>query len=81
MRAFWAEIQAPALLINGSESGEFWFDKPGATYLEPDELERRVGSFGNGRLVEIDGAGHMLHFDRPDELLAEIRSFLQTVPA
>lgn len=80
MCAFWAEIEAPTLLINGSESGEFWFDKPGATYLEPDELARRVGAFRNAKLVEIEGAGHMVHFDRPAELLAEVRGFLDTVP-
>jgi len=81
MCAFWSEITAPTLLINGSESGEFWFDKPGAIYLEPDELDRRVGAFKTGKLVEIEGAGHMVHFDRPNELLAEIRSFLATVAA
>lgn len=80
MRAFWKEVKAPTLLINGKESGEFWFDKPGAVYLEPEDLEHRVSAFPDARLVEIDGAGHMVHFDRPDELLAEIRGFLAGLP-
>ena len=79
MCAFWSEITAPTLLINGSESGEFWFDRPGATYLEADELARRVGAFRDAKLVEIEGAGHMVHFDRPAELLSEMRGFLDTV--
>ena len=28
------------------------------------------------RFVEIPGAGHMVHFDRPRELLAALRTFL-----
>lgn len=77
MITFWSEIQAPTLLINGSESGEFWNDKAGAVYLEEDEFERRREAFRNARYVEIAGAGHMVHFDRPTELLYEIRSFLE----
>lgn len=80
MRAFWLNVKAPTLLINGKESGEFWFDTPGAVYLEPDDLHHRVGAFPDAKFVEIDGAGHMVHFDRPDELLAEIRDFLAGVP-
>jgi pimeloyl-ACP methyl ester carboxylesterase len=77
MLSFWAEIQAPTLLINGSEAGEFWGDKPGEPYLEEGEFERRRNAFRNARYVEIAGAGHMIHFDRPIELLHEIRSFLE----
>ena len=79
MCLLWSEITAPALLVNGSESGEFWSGKPGAVYLSPEELARRVGAFRNAKVVEIDGAGHMLHFDRPNELLETIRSFLASL--
>ncbi len=81
MCAFWSEITCPTLLINGKESGEFWGDRPGLPYLAPDELSKRLAAFRNAKLVEIEGAGHMVHFDRPKELLAEIRNFLDTVPA
>ena len=74
--AFWRRITAPVLLVHGAESGEFWRGQPGAVYLEPDDLRRRVGAFRDARLVEIAGAGHMVHFDRPAELVAAIRTFL-----
>lgn len=76
LAAFWAEITAPTLLVIGAESGEFWHDKPGVPYLQKDDLERRVGAFRDAQVVEIEGAGHMLHFDRPAELLDSIRTFL-----
>lgn len=74
--AMWRRITAPALVVHGGESGEFWRMKPGAPYLEPWDLERRLGCFRDVRFVEIPGAGHMVHFDRPRELLGAIREFL-----
>jgi pimeloyl-ACP methyl ester carboxylesterase len=74
--ALWRRIAVPALLVHGEESGEFWRGKPGAIYLEPEDLERRLSCFRDGRLVEIPGAGHMVHFDRPRELVRAIREFL-----
>jgi pimeloyl-ACP methyl ester carboxylesterase len=74
--AMWRRISAPTLLVHGAESGEFWREKPGAVYLEPDDLERRRACFHQHELVEIPGAGHMVHFDRPRELLAALRAFL-----
>jgi pimeloyl-ACP methyl ester carboxylesterase len=74
---FWRRIAAPTLVVHGAESGEFWRDRPGASYLDPDDLARRLGCFRDVRFVEIAGAGHMVHFDRPRELLTAIREFLQ----
>ena len=74
--AFWRHIEAPTLLVHGTESGEFWRGKPGSVYLDPDDLARRVAVFKDAQLVEIAGAGHMVHFDRPDELAEAMRAFL-----
>lgn len=74
--AFWRRIAVPTLVVHGSESGEFWRGTPGAVYLDPDDLRRRLACFTDVRLLEIAGAGHMVHFDRPRELLAAIRRFL-----
>jgi pimeloyl-ACP methyl ester carboxylesterase len=84
--AFWRRVTVPTLLIHGAESGEFWRAGPGGTlprgakgtapYLEPDDLARRVACFRDVRVVDVAGAGHMVHFDRPAELLAEVRVFL-----
>lgn len=75
-RAMWRRIGAPTLLVHGAESGEFWRGTPGAVYLDPDDLVRRRACFREHAFVEIPGAGHMVHFDRPRELLAAIRAFL-----
>lgn len=48
----------------------------GALYLEPDDLKHRLAQFPNARFVEVPGAGHMVHFDRPRELVTTIRAFL-----
>ena len=74
--AFWRRIAAPTLVVHGGESGEFWRHRPGAIYLDADDLSRRLGCFRDVEFIEIPGAGHMVHFDRPRELLAAIRGFL-----
>ena len=74
--AFWRRITAPALVVHGAESGEFWRSTPGAPYLGPEDLRRRLACFRDARFVEIPGAGHMVHFDRPRELVTAIRRFL-----
>lgn len=79
-RAFWARITAPVLVVHGGESGEFWRGRRGAPYLEVDDLARRLAAFRDASFVEIAGAGHMVHFDRPAELLAAVRGFLDRAP-
>lgn len=76
MMALWKRIAAPTLIVNGTESGEFWRGKRGDIYLDADDLTRRLGAFRNAQLVEIEGAGHMVHFDRPRELITTVRAFL-----
>jgi pimeloyl-ACP methyl ester carboxylesterase len=75
--AFWRRITAPTLIVHGAESGEFWHSKPGAAYLAPDDLARRLACFRELRFVELAGAGHMVHFDRPRELVTAVRQFLE----
>ena len=74
--AFWRRIVCPTLVIHGTESGEFWRGKPGAVYLEADDRARRLACFRDVQFQEIDGAGHMVHFDRPRELLLALRAFM-----
>jgi pimeloyl-ACP methyl ester carboxylesterase len=73
---FWRRVTAPTLIVHGGESGEFWRSRPGALYLDPDDLKRRLACFRDVHFVEIPGAGHMVHFDRPRELLAAILDFV-----
>jgi pimeloyl-ACP methyl ester carboxylesterase len=74
--ALWRRIAAPTLIVHGAESGEFWRERPGAIYLEPNDLARRLACFRDARFTEIPGAGHMVHFDRLRELVTAIREFL-----
>jgi pimeloyl-ACP methyl ester carboxylesterase len=74
--AWWRRVTAPTLVVHGAESGEFWRGKPGAPYLDPDDLARRLACFQDVRFVEIAGAGHMVHFDRLPDLVTAIRAFL-----
>lgn len=80
----WGRIECPVLAVNGGDSGAWWARDMGAMrgaprtrgYLPPDELRRRLDLFRDIEAVEVPGAGHMLHFDRPDALNAAIESFV-----
>lgn len=79
--AFWRRITAPSLIIHGAESGEFWRSTRGAIYLDADDLARRLACFRTQQFVELAGAGHMVHFDRPRDLVTTIRQFLLGEPS
>jgi pimeloyl-ACP methyl ester carboxylesterase len=44
-----------------------------------EEVARRLSNFADLRHHEITGAGHMVHYDRPNELNAVIAEFLATL--
>lgn len=62
----WEGLKVPTLLIRGEHSR----DLPRATYLEMLQRNPRV------RGVEIEGAGHWVHFDQPHRFVEELRAFL-----
>ena len=43
----------------------------------PGELEERLSCFADHEHAAISGAGHMLHYDRPEALTAAITDFLE----
>lgn len=65
LRRFFGEIDAPVLLLRGDQS---------------DRGERNLGewakAFRNARALVLPGAGHWLQHERPEEVLAILRSFL-----
>lgn len=65
LTAFYRQITAPTLLFHGSES---WTSNP--------SMDGRAACFREHRVVAFDKAGHWLHHDRLDDLLAELRRFL-----
>jgi len=64
--ALWSRIQCPTLLVSGSES---FLPDPGAAGV--------ISHFKQAELVKIEGAGHWLHHDKPDEVLDVLKTFLE----
>ena len=63
--SLWSSIACPTLLVWGKES---WARDPAE--------DGRLDYFQDAGVLAVDGAGHWLQHDKPDELLGEIRKFL-----
>lgn len=64
--------RCPVLVITGGEH-DTWSD------LTDEDLAARVACIPDARHHVIDGAGHYVHVERPDEVLRLIKSFLAEV--
>jgi pimeloyl-ACP methyl ester carboxylesterase len=62
---FAKRVSCPMLFVGGGDAG----------YHPPDEAAR-VAAFPQHERIEIDGAGHMMHWTRPDEVARVLVSFL-----
>lgn len=51
------KVTAPVLYVSGGKLG----------FRTPDEVER-LGAFANVRHEDLEGAGHMMHWTRPDDV-------------
>ena len=86
-RRRWQQVQCPALIVTADLAHEYWTSQmpiPGWDGRFADhELADRVRCFRNAAHVRIAGAGHMVHFDAPDQLVDAIERFLQrlTMPS
>lgn len=69
-RSFLARINAPALIVGGGPDG----------YHPPEEAER-IAILPQARHVELDGAGHMMHWTRPAALAETLLDFFASLPA
>ncbi len=56
----------PTLFIRGSESN----------YIKPQDEPNIKSLFPQAEIVTIEGAGHWVHADKPEELLASVEAFL-----
>jgi len=63
--ACWRAITADVLLVSG-----------GASYLALDSRQEEADTWPRASTVEIPGAGHMLHFEKPTELALVLEAFL-----
>lgn len=69
IKASYADISAPVLALTSSED-DAW------TELDDDEAQRRVGLLRDARWRSVPDAGHYVHVEQPDFVLAEIAAFL-----
>lgn len=64
--ALWSRIECPTLLVAGSES------------FLPDPAKAGVlGHFRQAELVKIEGAGHWLQHDQPEQVIGLLKTFLE----
>jgi pimeloyl-ACP methyl ester carboxylesterase len=68
----WPRIEAPVLLITGSES---YVVK--AFDAEPASLERRLSLLRSVEYVNLPGASHNLHHEAPEIIAELIETFLR----
>jgi pimeloyl-ACP methyl ester carboxylesterase len=80
----WNEVRCPTLILSGSRAWERWWKqagemRPGPSFdgpLRTDERDRRLACFSDVEHRDVD-AGHMVHFDAPDEVIALTANFLE----
>lgn len=66
VRAFAPQIEVPTLLVAAVQDD-----------ITPIEAERHLATlFSDAVLVEIDGVGHLIHYETPEPAAAAIRDFL-----
>ncbi len=68
--AGYGDVTPPVLALMSSED-DAW------TELDDEEVERRIASLPDARWRSVPNAGHYVHVENPDFVLAEIVSFLE----
>ena len=78
--AVWQQITVPVLWVAATESEiPTWLNDHPEGEAATDSLagvRRRLAHVPHGRMLTIDGAGHMLHHDQPAAVAAAIEPFL-----
>ncbi|MCC6434616.1 MAG: alpha/beta hydrolase [Acidimicrobiales bacterium] len=80
----WTQVRCPTLVLTGGAAWERWWKptmaaRPGPGFDGPmraQEEARRLGLFNDVEHHVLD-AGHMVHFDAPDDVVALTDSFLR----
>jgi pimeloyl-ACP methyl ester carboxylesterase len=68
--ATWGEIRAPTLVVLGQESD--YLPRLGAD----GTIEALRAAYPGADVISIEGAGHMLHIERPDAVAPVVEAFL-----
>jgi len=70
-RACWSQVSAPVLWVDAAES-----ETLKRVGLSAEQYAERRAAFRNLRYATVQGAGHMLHHDQPEEVARLIEEFL-----
>jgi pimeloyl-ACP methyl ester carboxylesterase len=70
-RACWSQASAPVLWVDAAES-----ETLKRVGLSAEQYAERRAAFRNLRYATVQGAGHMLHHDQPEEVARLIEEFL-----
>lgn len=73
VRACWAEVSAPVLWVDASDTQVLRRAK-----ISAEDHAARRAAFARLRYVTVDGAGHMLHHDQPEAVAGLIENFFET---
>jgi pimeloyl-ACP methyl ester carboxylesterase len=65
-------VTCPVLALTGAEH-DTWSE------MTPDEVDDRLTHLPTARHHVVDGAGHYVHLERPDAVVAEVAAFLDEV--
>jgi N-formylmaleamate deformylase len=65
-------IACPILLITAD---------PPKGIVTPEDAQQMAGIWREGKVVRIEGAGHMVHFDRYEPFVEAVRAFLDGIPS
>jgi pimeloyl-ACP methyl ester carboxylesterase len=68
--ASWGAIEAPVLLVSASETS------PWHRFVDTDAYRERLRAIRRLERATVDGAGHMLHHDRPERVASLIEGFV-----
>jgi len=78
---FWRQVRAPACIVSGTLSHEYWGREMGdETFtgrFAEGEMEQRINLFPNAQHHWFEHSGHMVHYDEPDRLARLTRKFLE----
>ncbi len=81
----WRMIECPTLIVTGDRAMDHWARlrryEGDLGVIHDKAIERSLAAFSDARHVQIDDAGHMLHYDQPAQLNTVIKQFLETLPA
>lgn len=72
VRACWSEVSAPVLWVDASDTQVLRRAK-----ISAEDHAARRAAFARLRYVTVEGAGHMLHHDRPEAVASLIEEFFE----